>query len=546
MSRHNRRRNRARHRNSVSSSQPNLFELPDPERTDNRPGTTQVLPIILNQGKAKRNDLSTRHRYMAWQARERQQKEERERLLIEQQRIFGGEAGEEDDHGLCSNMIDYFVGLEFLIETDGPQQLFYMIMTVSFFWSRQNHLALDKKRRADWTYHKYLCPKFKDFEERPDSNSVRAILFPDHCEVPNFVWLRTNDSVLDPKCVSEKVEAAEFLEVTAEEQIGQQEVMRGMRRRVKPGPSTTRTHLIVRADGLVDGSKPNLSIGTITKGNFLFSWRGPVLAVLTSLEDSHNGNAISTLGDMTMTDYGDLIDFFKTYGQHVEGQEDFGPSSFWWLAPTLKQEMITRPQIQVIKICCDVEQKRTGVKYYPFNIGEGHPAMVCLQPLPITASLGLPLIMRRFPTDDTLKAEVEATGNGNAGLELLLMCIDPKSQIWGKAPRSLVQGNMVVMRHDRKDLSQHHLEALFMYLLQIVCPAVEETLQPEPKREKAEVLDMLHPSRLDWYFRVFRKERSQHDESWRNTPDLFHFESEGAKSALEQLTAEFELNMGLR
>ncbi|KAI4174015.1 MAG: hypothetical protein LQ343_002578 [Gyalolechia ehrenbergii] len=400
-------------------------------------------------------------------------------------------------------------------------------------------------QRADWTCHKHLCPRFKDFKDRPDSKSVRAILFPDDDKVPNFVWLKMNDTVLDPKCVSEKLEVAELLGVKVEEQIGQQEVMRGIRRAAKPGPSTTKAHLIVRADGLVDGSKPNQSIGMITKGNFLFSWRGPVLSVLTSWEESHDGNANPTLGDMTMTDYRDLIEFFATYGKYVEGQEDFGPSSFWWLAPALKQEMITRPQIQVIKISCDVEQKLSGVKYNPFNIGEGHPAMAYLQPLPITASLGLPLVMRRYPTDDTMRAEAEATGYGNAGPELLLMCIDPKSQIWGKAPKGLVQGNMVVMRHDQEDLYQHHLEALFMYLVQIVYPAFEETLQPEPKRERAEVLDMLHPSRLDWYFRLFRKERSQRDERWKNTPDLFHFEHEGTKSALKQLTSEFGLNMGL-
>lgn len=72
--------------------------------------------------RSKRSDLSARHwhnRYMAWQARERRQKEERDRLLTEQRRIFGGESGEEDDNGLCSNMMQYFVGLDFIMECDG-------------------------------------------------------------------------------------------------------------------------------------------------------------------------------------------------------------------------------------------------------------------------------------------------------------------------------------------------------------------------------------------------------------------------------------------
>ena len=58
---------------------------------------------------------------MAWQARERRQRGEREKLLAAQRRIFGGETGEEDEHGLCSAMMDYFVGLEFIM-ADGTDE----------------------------------------------------------------------------------------------------------------------------------------------------------------------------------------------------------------------------------------------------------------------------------------------------------------------------------------------------------------------------------------------------------------------------------------
>ena len=66
----------------------------------------------------KRNDLTARHwhnRYIAWQARERRQKEEQERLRQEQRRIFGGDSQDGDEaEGLCPVMMEYFDGLDYL------------------------------------------------------------------------------------------------------------------------------------------------------------------------------------------------------------------------------------------------------------------------------------------------------------------------------------------------------------------------------------------------------------------------------------------------
>jgi len=62
--------------------------------------------------------LSARHwhnRYLAWQARERKQREERERLKAEQKRIFGGDSQDGDDEdGLCCRMMDFFVAMDYL------------------------------------------------------------------------------------------------------------------------------------------------------------------------------------------------------------------------------------------------------------------------------------------------------------------------------------------------------------------------------------------------------------------------------------------------
>lgn len=65
----------------------------------------------------RRNDISAKHwhnRYLAWQARERKQNEEREQIRAEQKRIFGGDSQDGDDDDLCSRMMDYFDGLDYL------------------------------------------------------------------------------------------------------------------------------------------------------------------------------------------------------------------------------------------------------------------------------------------------------------------------------------------------------------------------------------------------------------------------------------------------
>lgn len=109
MSRHNRRRTRSK------ASHPDLqidgFELPSlPTETPNSK--------LLSPRHLRPNDLSARHwhnRFVAWQARERKRREERDRLEEKQKWIFGGDSQDgDDDDGLCTKMMDYFVGLDYL------------------------------------------------------------------------------------------------------------------------------------------------------------------------------------------------------------------------------------------------------------------------------------------------------------------------------------------------------------------------------------------------------------------------------------------------
>ena len=109
MSRHNRRRTRGE-RNTSTYLQFHALELPfSTAPSDFKLPTARHL---------QRNDLSAKHwhnRYLAWQTRDREQKDECQRLKDERKRIFGGDGNEGgEDDGLCSRMMDYFVRLDYL------------------------------------------------------------------------------------------------------------------------------------------------------------------------------------------------------------------------------------------------------------------------------------------------------------------------------------------------------------------------------------------------------------------------------------------------
>jgi hypothetical protein len=135
MSRHNRRRTRGTHNHKAYSlpsqlppfsltttipTAPKQPPLPSPQHLTpasfRRPGGWSGTGAASSGG----NALAARHwhnRCLAWQTRERRQRDERLALDAEKRRIFGdaGTEGEEED-GLCERMMEYFGGLGFIDE----------------------------------------------------------------------------------------------------------------------------------------------------------------------------------------------------------------------------------------------------------------------------------------------------------------------------------------------------------------------------------------------------------------------------------------------
>ena len=107
MSRHNRRRTRGGHK-VLTSCQHEAFERP-------------LGPSSADHSESKDPDAKDvqqywHHRYQARQPRESKPRKAWGRLQEERNRIFGGDSNDGEDDGLCSEMMDYFVRLDYLSE----------------------------------------------------------------------------------------------------------------------------------------------------------------------------------------------------------------------------------------------------------------------------------------------------------------------------------------------------------------------------------------------------------------------------------------------
>ncbi|KAL8872565.1 MAG: hypothetical protein Q9174_001823 [Haloplaca sp. 1 TL-2023] len=587
MSRHNRRRGRANHRNSPPSSQLARFELPSATVSADFSESKPLSPTGIVRARPKKNDLSARHwhnRYMAWQTRERRQKEERDSLMAEQRRIFGGESGEDDEEGLFyhgggGERLDLrrlTSGTMLLMkqgqETKPPLYLHSILAfrpeatnsrgstcsntnRLMYLFSAALHQSLgvhycsQKCQTTDWKFHKHLCAQFRDLEDRPSTNHVLAVYFPEHEQKPQLIWIAKKEEVVDIVDVARSLEPVVWLRDEHVRNFTQQTTSAGDRRQRKiamdkmsglendKSGNNQVVYLLVRKDNLQDGSRPNKSIGTVTKGRTPFSWRGPVLAVLTkealpprgnrSVAESFEDSYVTTHTDMALIDYRDLIDFFAEYGGWKAGEEDFAPDSLWWESPTLRRELEYQERIAVVRVSCNVEHRVTSAKWAQAACQPSHPAWAFLQPLPITVKLGLPVVMRRLPSNPLYKAEAEAAGNRNIGPDFLLLNPEMEGDKWLTVHEQLPYGPVMIMRQDKKHLHLSHVYSMCTYISDVVLPAMEEVYAG--KREKGEVLEMLHPSRLHWFFKRVCKEVK----AWEHTPDLFEdLPSEPARDAV--------------
>ncbi|KAK8043450.1 hypothetical protein PG993_005880 [Apiospora rasikravindrae] len=161
--------------------------------------------------------------------------------------------------------------------------------------------------RIDWPIHGILCESFTKFDasKRPTPEHFRVILFSPKNEMPQFTWMHckwyndngyryqspTPHSLVGPRCRVERVEL--FLSPSLNRQLGA--VM-----------------LSFNAYCMVDGSKPNKSVGSITAAMMsgsLCDWRGRI----TAYGEVASGVNQACCRDLDMNDWPHIAAFFLSY-----------------------------------------------------------------------------------------------------------------------------------------------------------------------------------------------------------------------------------------
>jgi len=124
---HNRRRTRPRHRthsslnptfdisDHISESSSDSSSLSDSSCTGSIPRQRP----LLTTPRHSTTSVASKHwhnRYVAWQTRDENQKQEAAKIEDEQLKLFGGERG--DDVGLCYKMMEVFKGMDWVDSLD--------------------------------------------------------------------------------------------------------------------------------------------------------------------------------------------------------------------------------------------------------------------------------------------------------------------------------------------------------------------------------------------------------------------------------------------
>ena len=344
-------------------------------------------------------------------------------------------------------------------------------------------------QQTDWPTHKLLCADFSSFDpsSRPSTEHFRAILFPVDEEKPKFIWLDCN------LFTDENIDSGRYHIPEIRTFLGPYTSPRHAaihyNLSLNRGLSDT-IHIFHRDGFLVDGSKPNksiLSITTTTAGQ-KHDWRGPIIA----FGKLGLGTDQRFCKDLDMNDFRHIADYFLSYKTE----------------PTPTPQQYPSTTIKGVMINCIGDQKMFGKpRFEAVEVSSTDLIFSEHDTSQIADRIDLPIFTRRCPPNplwannwDTTQFDHTSPFN-NQDATFLHLCCDPNAEFdlssegmcWGWAPMKWQNkvGSTLVVRQDKKPLLPLHVEALCRYCRYEIHPLLSHSQGVEYAPEKPIKMDLV-------------------------------------------------------
>ncbi len=409
----------------------------------------------------------------------------------------------------------------------------------------------DRCSKMDSEIHDSRCKTLQQIltylpEERK-SNWRRSILFPEQDTQPRFVWVECPVSWEGPQEIANLDHLVGVNGRGVETDLVNSNAVLGRRLGYT-------IMLCYRAKFSKDGSMPNQSISTVTRGTTakILDWRGPVLFM------KHIGPRpdLDRYGDMTLSDFRDVVDWLCNYTGKGGGVTSEWKDGRLHIALNYDLSVIPRTppvKIHAVRLNCLGDQNVCGLpKASSISVSSRHPIFkmpttICA----VAALIGLPLRFWSYPPNKAWSKDgpPDPCKNGsrdhpfkNDPASYLAMNIDVSHRDnWlsiPDAPRSAL-----IVRADGKPLLEQHLEVLCIWIENHIFYAlskVEEEQQGrgnwKAKREAA-LREKVNRQKFDAFGKGYMKlSLLAREEKWKGVPSPYKMklESDNTKKKSEK------------
>jgi hypothetical protein len=375
-----------------------------------------------------------------------------------------------------------------------------------------------KCQQDDWKTHKLLCASFTAFAatNRPTSDHRRAVLFNQDKKKPEFIWLRRK-WIRDIDVDGDGYHILETAEIIGDDTLEKHSPIQYNTRLKRALPNTI--NIIYRDTFLVDGSRPNKSVASVTAtqpGEY-HDWRGLIIA------HADLGQGLHSTGwkDFDMIDFRHVNDYFLSYAYTPpEAQATVRRVKGVRINCLGDVKMLKRPRFE------DIELPTTDVIFTKHDTSD------------IANRIGIPILTRRCAPDPKWADSKDPMFEHRSPFEnqsatFLHQCCDPNDRGdfsngflgWGWCPMQWQNdvGSVVVVRKDKRTLLPIHMEALAGYCQNEIGPLMGHSTgeyYPEEPIEKHHVLEIICRPMFVLYWSKFVEKQKDYTPSPYEYKDL--------------------------